>query len=689
MHKQLSIHSDSLDSSSVQPIAKLGARNMPYLWLASLALGPLLLLALRLFPALDLPLLHNALTHVVIVLSASILGVILALLVLQVAQRKHDARVFLVGMGFLSIASVFVTHAIATPSVLMSGRGFATSFSAPLSLMLGSLFFALSGLSLSIRANQIIMRRARFWVIIYFLTWLTYNWIVLLVIPGGTTTISNNTAVVAAASSTVVPTGANADEYQDHYAGKGDEYDLELPSDAAAEHQDHYAGKGDEYDLELPSDAVIVTQAPAPPAAFNSQLAGLNRVRIWILIIALGCYGFASYRQYLFYRRLPSQVGFALAAGIALFGEALLTQYLAQVYAISFWLYHIQEFVGFGAISYAMLIGYRRGKDDESLLESVFLASTRARMQASYAKAMDALIAMLSQAEQPTPATREALRARFDLTESQLQVIEGAALAVARERRQRQELEHLNQALRELEEYKRQVTQMVVHDLKNPLTALTGYLEILSSSHLDLNQQDLVQGALRSSKNLSGLIGDLLDVGQIEEGRFDLEYSTFAIGDLLQNCADELQGWLLQESKRIDVETPLEPLMVNADQRLIRRVVLNLLSNAIKHTPPRTQITLRAINSTVLAVPGTAEQLLSRQVIIEVEDTGSGIPADQLEHIFERFGRYQRSTPNDRQTSTGLGLTFCRLVVEAHGGSMSVSSVVGSGTTFRVMLPCR
>ena len=77
-----------------------------------------------------------------------------------------------------------------------------------------------------------------------------------------------------------------------------------------------------------------------------------------------------------------------------------------------------------------------------------------------------------------------------------------------------------------------------------------------------------------------------------------------------------------------------------------------------------------------------------RQVIIEVEDNGSGIPADQLEHIFERFGRYKGGTSNGRQTSTGLGLTFCRLVVEAHAGCLSVSSVVGSGTTFRVMLAC-
>jgi signal transduction histidine kinase len=658
MHKQLSISSDSLDSPIGPPIARLGTHDLPYLWLALLALGPLVLLALRLFPNLDRSLLHDPLAHVVIVLSASIMGVILALLVLHVARRAHDARVFLVGMGFLSIASIFATHALATPSVLMSGRGFATSFSALLSLILGALFFALSGLSFSMPINRTIMRYARLWLVIYFLCWLAYNWMVFVVIPAGATTTSNDTAIAAAANPTSTVIGASAAEHRDHYDSEADQY--ELPA----------------------------TAAPAPASAFDTLFAGLNRERLWILIIGLGCYGFACYRQYLFYRRSPSRVGFALVCGIALFGEALVTQYLAQLYAVSFWLYHLQEFVGFGAISYAMLVGYRQGKDDQSLLESVFLASTRARMQAGYTKAVDALITMLSQADQPIPATREALRARFDLTESQLQVVEGAAQAVARERRQRQELEHLNQALRELEEYKRQVTQMVVHDLKNPLTALTGYLQILKSSALEPNQHDLVKGALRSSKNLSGLISDLLDVSQIEEGRLDLEHSTFAVGALLQNCADELEGWLLQEDKAIEVETSLEPLMLSADQRLIRRVVLNLLSNAIKHTPPRTRIWLRATASSVQARPGAAEQAHTRQVIIEVEDTGPGIPADQLEHIFERFGRSQGSTPNGRQTSTGLGLTFCRLVVEAHGGSISVASVVGTGTIFRVMLPC-
>ena len=632
----------------MRPRLDQSARISSYRWLVALALGPLLLLILQLSPTLNQAPLHSPLAHVIIVLSASLLGMAMALLVLDVARRAQDARVFLVGMGFLSIASILVTHAIGTPNVLMTGRDFATSFSAPLSLAFGSLFFALSGLTLAPSLNQAIMRYARLLVAMYFIGWLTYNGIVLLAIPAYMPAAPTNSAAVTQAP-------AEPHSLEDHTGGNGGEYGIVAPA--------------------------------ASTAPLDRVLAGLTGLQIWILGFGLACYGFACYHHYRFFRLLPSQIGFALVAGIAFFAEAMLTQYFAQVYTLSFWLYHTQEFVGFGAIAYAMLAGYRRSLDEDSLLESVFLSGTRARLQARYATATDSLIAMLSQSQQPDAAARNDLRAQFELTESQMQVIEGAAQAVARERRQRQELEQLNLALRELEEYKRQLTQMVVHDLKNPLTALTGYLEVLKLGQLKPEQQDLLKGALRSSTNLGDLIGDLLDVGQFEEGRLVLEHSTFAIGTLLQQCASELEGWLLQEHKSIDIEIPPELLAVRADHRLMRRVFLNLLSNAIKHTPSRTQIWLRVIDNAGPAPTRSAEQPGDRHLVIEVADNGLGIPADQLEHIFERFGRYNNGSAAGRQTSTGLGLTFCRLVVEAHGGSISVSSVVGSGTTFRVVLP--
>jgi len=340
-------------------------------------------------------------------------------------------------------------------------------------------------------------------------------------------------------------------------------------------------------------------------------------------------------------------------------------------------------------ISYTVLRAYRRGLTDETLLESLLLPGTRAQLQAGYATAMEALVESLSRGQQPTPALRDALRARFGLAESQVRVLEEAATAVTLERRQRQELEQLNQSLRLLEAHKDQLTQMIVHDLKNPLTALLGFLEILRLDQLTDEQAGLLQNAMRSGRNLSDLINDLLDVRRIEEGRLELDYIQLAPNDLLTECANEMYGWLAQEGKTITVDVPADLPPLYADYRLMRRVILNLLSNAIKHTPTGTHICLRAAPHLLLPAPGTdpADAAVS-QILIEVEDNGPGIPPAYLDRIFEKFGRLSTEHPA-LQSSTGLGLTLCRLVVEAHGGTIGVTSVLEQQTIFRITMPCR
>jgi signal transduction histidine kinase len=358
-------------------------------------------------------------------------------------------------------------------------------------------------------------------------------------------------------------------------------------------------------------------------------------------------------------------------------------------------LYHAEEFVGFGVISYAGLIAYRRGQSQAGLLESLFLAPTRARIQSAYAQVMDSLIEMLAQGQEPSRGPLQELRQRFSFSETQVGVLERAALAVAQERRQRHELEQLNATLQQLEHDKEQLMQMVVHDLKNPLTALIGFLEILRMEQLSPEQRMFLDGALRSGKNLSGLIGDLLDTARLEAGRITLDRSLFAPRELLIDCVAEMSAWLAQDGKIVRIEAAANTPMLYADQRLTRRVLLNLLSNAIKHTPPGTQITLYASADCPALSSACVESIVETQsstfsahnrVVIKVEDTGPGIPPEDLERIFEKFGR-SNGQHHTRQDSTGLGLTFCRLAIEAHGGTLDVSSVVGRGATFRIILP--
>jgi signal transduction histidine kinase len=350
-------------------------------------------------------------------------------------------------------------------------------------------------------------------------------------------------------------------------------------------------------------------------------------------------------------------------------------------------------------ISYAVFSARRHGQSGETMLENLILTSTRARLQDEYAASVDGLVETLSRGEQPAPALSQALRARFGLTESQLGVLEQAARAVARERQQRQELEHLNATLHQLERDKDELIQMVVHDLKNPLTALVGFLEILLLDSLSDMQRQLLENALRSSRNLSGLISDLLDVGRLEEGHLELALNALAPRELLVDCAAEMSAWMIQDNKtiRIDV-TGAQPLL-HADPRLLRRVLLNLLSNAIKHTPSGTQITLRAYAAergadstndfaTQADLSALAQTADAGAFLIEVQDDGPGIPPEHLGRIFEKFGRVNGERVS-RQDSTGLGLTFCRLAVEAHGGVINVISTLGQGTTFRIVLPLR
>lgn len=641
-------------------------------WLAILAVGPLLLLILKLVPSLDQSAFHNPRAHVLITGSASFLGVVLALVVLQIARRLKDGRVFLVGMGFLSTASIFLLHSITTPNVFMTGRDIATSWSAVLSLILGGVFFAISGLELSTSLNRWLMRHARTLLIIYAIGWLTYSWIFLIAVPSmsaGTTALTSP------------PPAANA----------------QLAGSAADDNPlKHSPAQHAPADAANPTDYGPVSAAPAARAATSAPLV---IIRLVLVIAGLGCYTFAVGRHSYLYRRTPAQSGLAITCGIALFGEALLTQQLASVYSFSFWLYHVEEFVGFGVISYAVFSARRHGQSGETMLENLFLMSTRARLQDEYAAAVDGLVETLSRGEQPAPALSRVLRAHFGLTESQLRVLEQAARAVARERQQRQELEQLNATLHKLERDKDELMQMVVHDLKNPLTALVGFLEILLMDSLSDMQRQLLENALRSSRNLSGLISDLLDVGRIEEGHLELSLKPLAPRDLLVDCAAQMSAWMIQDNKTLRIDVPAALPTLLADTRLMRRVLLNLLSNAIKHTPSGTQITLRAYPAEPDADTAngfaTQPELITPTpanaagaFLIEVQDDGPGIPPEHLGRIFDKFGRVNGERVS-RQDSTGLGLTFCRLAVEAHGGMIDVFSTMGQGTTFRIVLPLR
>ncbi len=224
----------------------------------------------------------------------------------------------------------------------------------------------------------------------------------------------------------------------------------------------------------------------------------------------------------------------------------------------------------------------------------------------------------------------------------------------------------------ELLRAREEFSQMLVHDLKNPLTTIKGFLTLLSKSDLDDDQRELVEGVQRGTSNTLALVTQLLDIARLTEGRLELRREDVEIEPLLRGCARELQPWADMEQKRIGVDVAGGFPSLLVDIGLLRRMLVNLVSNAIKHTPPHTIITLGADTN------GTIARIF-------VHDTGPGIPSDIQRRLFERFAATENSSGT--QTNTGLGLTFCKLAAEAHGGSISVASSPGQGTTFAILLP--
>ena len=173
--------------------------------------------------------------------------------------------------------------------------------------------------------------------------------------------------------------------------------------------------------------------------------------------------------------------------------------------------------------------------------------------------------------------------------------------------------------------------------------------------------------------HLNRLVDDLLDISRIERGTFELELGPVAMRPLILHAAGEMQFAALEKGIRLETSLPegLEP--VRGDPNRLEQVVVNLLDNAIKFTPDGGVVTVRAT-------------VVGREIVVEVEDTGSGIPAESLDKLFTRFYQVDASTTR-RSGGTGLGLSISQQIVEAHGGRIWVESEQGRGSTFGFTVP--
>jgi signal transduction histidine kinase len=216
---------------------------------------------------------------------------------------------------------------------------------------------------------------------------------------------------------------------------------------------------------------------------------------------------------------------------------------------------------------------------------------------------------------------------------------------------------------------------MIVHDLRSPLTVVAGYvdaLEQMASDKLNSNEAKCVAAAKRGTNDMRDMITTLLDVSRLEAGEMPLHLQNQNLAEIAREAANRFVPVL--KDRTLHCEVPPEPVLVSCDADVIRRILENFISNALKFT--KSDGTIRV-----------GVQRNAATATMSVSDDGEGIPRDQHEHIFEKFG--QTDSGGKHRHSTGLGLAFCRLAVEAHHGKIGLESEPGKGSTFWFTLPAR
>ncbi|MGA7262192.1 MAG: ATP-binding protein [Stellaceae bacterium] len=232
-------------------------------------------------------------------------------------------------------------------------------------------------------------------------------------------------------------------------------------------------------------------------------------------------------------------------------------------------------------------------------------------------------------------------------------------------------LRERNEALETAGRLKSEFVANVSHELRTPLNAVIGFAEILTNQYFgDLNprQLDYSRGILQSSQQLLGLINDIIDLATIEAGYMVLETGGVEIFEMLKTVLALTRGRARSRELEIELSCPPDIGAIAADERRLKQALFNLISNAIKFTPPGGAIRIEA-------------ERRDSELLLTVADSGIGIPPSDQARMFEKF---ERGTP---RSGAGLGLSLVKSLIDLHGGSVTIDSAAGRGTTITCRLP--
>ncbi|MBX3054930.1 MAG: HAMP domain-containing histidine kinase [Anaerolineae bacterium] len=237
-----------------------------------------------------------------------------------------------------------------------------------------------------------------------------------------------------------------------------------------------------------------------------------------------------------------------------------------------------------------------------------------------------------------------------------------------------QALAEANDELERLNKEKDQFLAVLTHDMRTPLTSIKGYGSILRDRELSREQQvQIANVVLRSQETLLEIVNNILDLEKMTSGAgLELDLSEFDLALLAKSTAETVQAQALEKQISLKFDPVPTPILITADEKKIERVLTNLISNAIKYTPKAGEVEV-------------AVSANGRYALVEIADSGYGIPEDELPYIFDRYSRVKGH--QNLAIGTGLGLAIVKNLVEAHLGFISVDSEVDKGSTFTVRLP--
>jgi two-component system NtrC family sensor kinase len=273
------------------------------------------------------------------------------------------------------------------------------------------------------------------------------------------------------------------------------------------------------------------------------------------------------------------------------------------------------------------------------------------------------LLEILTDEKRPRPSRAEISLEDGRVFNAQLTTIPDVGLAITM-----QDITHL----KELDRIKSDFVSTVSHDLRSPLTAILGYVELIDrAGPVTEQQREFIRRVQFSVNNITALINDLLDLGRIEAG-FDARKEIVPLGAIINYAIEGLHSRLTEKDQKLATDIPDKLPTVLGNPVRLRQLMGNLIGNAIKYTPAHGNIIVR----------GHAEE---GQIIIQVTDNGPGIPPTDQPYIFDKF--YRASNVPMDTPGTGLGLAIVKSIVDNHQGRIWVDSSVGQGSTFTVVLP--